>query len=307
MFSQTVLEEIRKKYYYISHNFGGAEDLISYLSILDDPLSKEERVHRLLSHPGYSAVISPWKPYLNLEDPYEPNVLYSKPYTLYNSEGRFLYRVKEHNGIFGNSVLDKTLILQSLTGSIYYLQYQSTDSFKTILLLINNTALETSIPISDRSYLEAPEPPINEPSDYYLVLDASQVLPNSIVTSINVHFLPSDALNIKTGEQILEDKVSSVEPYLLTDSDSSFMWFPKRSGWLCITKGTTSPSFLLIDDILGTGDDRLIYSGNNAYYLAMGSEEDTNLIRQELGLVSRRPPGFTLSNKVKLTGTLVYG
>lgn len=307
MFSEPVKEELRKRHYYVTRNFNGEENLIDSLRSLDDPLSLQERVHRILSHPEYVAVISPWKPYLNLEDPYEPNVLYSQPYSVYTSEGRFLYRVKKHDGVFGNSILDKTIILQSLTGAMYYLQYQTTDSFKTILLLINNLALEPSMFTTDRSYLEAPEPPMIEPSEYYIILDASQILSSSGVSSVNIHFLSTDALFVKTGEEIINNQITQVEPHLLTQEDPTFMWFPKRSGWLCLTKGVESLSFLLIDDVLGTGDDRLIYSGNNAYYLAMGHEEDTNLIRQELGLISRRPPGFTLSNKVKLTGTLTYG
>lgn len=260
----------------------------------------------MLSHPGYLAVVSPWKPYLNLEDPYEPNVIHSEPYTVYNSEGRFIYRVRSHEGIFGNSVLDKVLILQSLSGSIYYLQYKASDSYKTVLLMVNNLALDTSLPTTDRSYLEAPEPPILEPSEYYLILDASQVIP-STGDSVNIHFLPTDSFRVKTGEDIVNDPITITEPYILNQSDSTLMWFPQKSGWLSITKGTTSLSFLLIDDVLGTGDDRLIYSGNSAYYIALGHEEDTNMIRQELGLATRRPPGFTLSNKIKLTGTLTYG
>jgi hypothetical protein len=304
--STTVIEELRKRYYYVSHNFGGPEDLVDLISYIEDPLSTQERIHRLLSHPGYLAVVSPWKPFLNLEDPFEPDVAYTKPFTVYNSEGRFLYRVKEHNGIFGNSILDKALILQSQSGSIYYLQYEGTESFKTVLLLVNNLSLEPSLPITDRSYLEAPEPPSIEPSEYYIIMDASSVLGLSN-TSINIHFLPTDALNVKTAEDILDNPITEVEPYILSQTDSTVMWFPQRSGWFTLTKGVEALTPLLLDDILGAGDDRLIYAGNNSYYIALGHEEDTNLIRQEIGLMTRRPPGFTLTDKIKLRARIVYG
>lgn len=302
MFSEAVIEELRKRYYYVSHNFGGPDDLVSSIRSVYDSLSTEERVHRLLSHPGYLAVISPWKPYLRLDEEY---VLHTKAYSVYTVEGRFLYRVKNHDGVFGNSILDKTLILQSLSGSIYYLQYQAIDNYKTVLLLVNNLALTPSLPTTDKSYLEAPDPPILEPSEYYLILDASQVLSNEILNNINIHFLPTNAINLKTADDIISSSISTVEPFTLSSSDSTLMWFPQRSGWLTITKGVNNLQSLLIDDVLGTGDDRLIYSGNGSYYIALGNEEDTNMIRQELGLVTRRPAGFTTANKIKLTGSLI--
>lgn len=303
-----VLEELRKRYYYVSHNFGGPENMVDYISTVDDPLSVNERIHRLLSHPGYLAVISPWKPYLNLVDPLKPDLLTSKPFTVYTSEGRYLYRVKEHQGIFGNSILDKTLVLQSFSGSIYYLQYETATGFSTVLLLVNNLSLEPSLPTNDRSYLEAPDPPIIEPSEYYLILEASAVLGLS-ETSINVHFLPSEPTELPTSQQIIDDPTSTVEPFIMNQADSTAMWFPQRSGWITLTKGTNNLVKLVMEpsSILGTGVDRLIYAGNHVYYIALGNEEDTNLIRQEMGMVSRRPPGFTLADKIKIKASLTYG
>lgn len=301
-----ILEELRKRYYYVSHNFGGPENLVETLSLVDDPLSSNERTHRLLSHPGYLAVVSPWKPYLNLIDPLKPDLVLTEPITVYSSEGRFLYRVKHHNGLFGSSVLDKTLILQSLSGSIYYLQYRTLTGYTTVLLLVNNLALEPSLPTNDRSYLQSPDPPMTEPSEYHLILNCSSVV-GPTATSINLHFLPSEDLRQPTAQEIIDNPISTVEPYILNNADATSMWFPQVSGWITLTKGTTNLIPLMLSSIEGMGDDRLIAAGNGVYYIALGHEEDTNLIRQELGLVSRRPAGFTLSDKIKLKADVIYG
>lgn len=302
----TVLEELRKRYYYVSHNFGSPEDMTELMDFVDDPLTTNERVHRLLSHPGSIAVISPWKLYLNLVDPLKNDLVFSEPITIYSSEGRFLYRVKKHDGIFGNSTLDKTLTLQSFSGAIYYLQYKTLSSYRTLLLVVNNLALEPSLPTNDRSYLEAPEPAMTEPSDYHLILNSTSVV-GPTNTSINLHFLPGEPTLNPTAEEVIESPSSTVEPFILNTSDAIAMWFPQKSGWLSFTKGTTSLIPLLLSSIEGAGDDRLIAASPNVYYIALGAEEDTNVIRQELGLVSRRPPGFTLSDKIKLKADLIYG
>lgn len=305
MINEVHLEELRSRFYYVSQQFGGAPDLLTQLSLAPSRpnLSIEEKVHYILSHPTTIGVVTPWEPVVSLIDETNPNqsILPNFPYQIHDLDGRLIYKVLNHNGLYGGSVMDKALILQSSSGSLYYLHYMSYVGPRTMLLIVNNLALEYSNPLSDRDYLKAPPPStaIREPANNYITIDASPILTNESV--IKIYHMKTEVLKVPKISELTSSPYTTAEEYFLSPLDPLLIYIPSASGWLYFTQGD-SP--LVLVDLTGAGDDRLIPASSNLYYIAVGDEMDTNLIRQALGLVSRRPPGFSTANVIRLSAKL---
>lgn len=294
-----ITDALDKSYYYLSHNFGGGERFIDFLASTQSPLTIEERVHRILSHPSSIAVVSPWSYHLYLGTEENPAIS-SKPYSLFSLEGTLLYKVSNHNSIFGESILDKTLVLQSRSTDMYYLQYESFSDKETVLIIINNLALEVTSPIKDSDYLKAPEIEAKEPSDNYISISLPNINQDYVVSTV---LLPSQPLGIKTAEEILNNPTSLRDNNYVSRSENLFVFFPKMSGWLTFSYrdiNSIDSEFLYVKSITGAGDDRLIKVSEFVYYLAVGDEIEISLVRQQLGSTSRRPPGLSTSNNIKL-------
>lgn len=302
---EEILEELRKRFYYTSQKFGGPEAMISQMTLADDDFSTTYKISRLLSHPGDVRVLSPWDLLFEMKGKEEGDfVVPSHGYQVNDIDGRLIYRVTRHGSIWGESLLDKALVLQSQTGFMFYLTYTTFQGSHQTLLIINNLALRSSNPISDDDYIRVPAPPSIEPSNNYINLDCSPVLTNGSST-ISTLFLKSVGHIPPTLEYVKSHPLTKKEDYYLSSDDSLFIYFPKESGWFYLLLNDQSP--LEVVNILGAGDDRFIQANEYLSYIAVGEEMDTNLLRQSMGLINRRPSDFSRDNVIRLSAEVSDG
>jgi hypothetical protein len=298
---EEILEELRQRYYYTSQKFGGPEAMIRQISLADDDFSTTFKISRLLSHSGEIKVISPWDFLFEMKGASEEDsIIPSHGYKINDIDGRLLYRVTKHGAIWGESLLDKALVLQSMTGYMFYLTYTTFQGIQQSLLIINNLALRLSNPISDDDAIRVPAPPSIEPSNNYINIECSQVLlngPSSI--TITTLFLKSVGHTPPTLEYVSSNPLTIKEEHYLSSDDSLFIYFPKESGWFFIQLNNQTPLELI--NLIGAGDDRFIQANEYLFYIALGEELNTSLLRQSMGLINRRPAAFSRDNIIRLT------
>ena len=323
MLNRSHILELRSKFYYVSHSFGGPEDLIQ--SISDDSNDQEEvelKIHQILSHPDHVRVISPWDTRFDLIEenaygtPNEKSIVIESPYQVFDFNRCLLYTVSQHNGIWGDSPLDKLLLLQSPSGRLFYLQHSTfTDTKRTLLLIVNNLALVGSNALADNDLLKTPpftdstngsnlNKPAVEPQDNIILLYTSPTLPRD--SSIIIYHLKSSPSVIPIDTTLINNPETTIHTYPITYKGEAISYFPSNSGWIHIRKkvgGTSSP--VSIENIKGNGVDRLVQANESVYYVAVGDEMDTVMLRQKLGLVTRRPPDFSQRDVIQLEANLL--
>lgn len=321
MITQNHILQIRNRFYYLAHNFGGPHEFIEVLLNNNDDDFAEYLVHKVLSHPDTVKVITPWSIRFNLIDrdfsgnSQKGSIALEKPYAIYDLNHRLIYKVVEHGGIWGDSSLDKTLVIQSLSGSMFYLQFHTYSGTRTWLLIVNNLALRPTNVLSDDDSLVAPSikedsgdhflSPAEEPKDNQIHFLGKGLirsnLPNRPYFPIKVHILPGSPSTIPSREEVMTNSSSITTTYPLMEDELEFIMFPSESGWLTINqdKGTVQIP-LTIDNVRGNGADRFIQANEHVWYIAVGDEIDTVLLRHKLGTATRRPPDFSSRDILKL-------
>lgn len=186
------------------------------------------------------------------------------PYEVFSWEGELLYRVSNHEGIFGNSSLDQRLLLGSETGDIYFLRYQGLKSLCLKVLLVDRR-----VRINAEDQLV---PNTGSLAKNNLIIfksrDELEVYP-----SLSLYFLKQEAMiqptvaSLITHPRVLKTTFTALPYSFVTDS----------SGWLCLASGQSAIPFIGIE---GKGQYRLIPVGSGLYYLTM--EMDPSLTYQRL-------------------------
>lgn len=310
MIDSSHILELRNKFYYISNSFGGPEALID--TINNDSNDQEElelKIHQILSHPDDIKVISPWDIRFSLIDEnvfnntsINKSIVMEMSYKIFDFNRCLLYTVKKHNGVWGNSPLDKLLVLQSPSGRLFYLQHPTYDGLnRTILLIVNNLSLSSSNALSDYDLLKSP-PFIDESSGSNFNRPSIEPQDNIIIfylfkpiDKVKIYHLKSGPTIIPTKDEIINNRESKIYEYLST---SAIAYYPSSSGWFVMVDKNNNP--LIIGDIKGNGVDRFVGVDGMVYYIAVGDEMDTVLLRQKLGLVNRRPPDFSRRDIIQL-------
>jgi hypothetical protein len=293
MITQGLISALRDRLYYVSDTVGGVESLINFISQRCNSSEELElRLYLLLSHPGDVVVVSPWAPRFNLYDLENPII--ANLYSTHDINGNLIYKV-EANDVWGNSILDKALVLQSLTGELFYVCFAGINGPNKILVLINNTELRTASAISSKSTLKAPLLDIPyEPADNKIELYS-----DVRINELEILFLAASPRQIPTMADMLQTATRTT--YSSIDSDEVITYHPNRSGWLSIIYRNTPVS---LSDVLGEGVDRFVALNTHTYYVAIGKEINTQLVRESMGLATRRPIGFstkdTLSIKARM-------
>jgi hypothetical protein len=322
MLDRSHILELRSKFYYVSHSFGSPEDLIQ--TVADDSNDQEEvelKIHQILSHPDHVRVISPWDTRFDLIEenvygvPNEKSIVIESPYQVFDFNRCLLYTVSQHEGTWGNSPLDKLLMLQSPSGRIFYLQHATfTDTKRTLLLIVNNLALTGGNALADNDLLKTPpftdatsgsnlNKPAIEPQDNIILLNTSRTLPrNSFIT---IYHLKSSPSVIPIYLDVINNPETTSYGYPITSIGERLSYFPSASGWVYIQvriENINAP--VSIEDIKGNGVDRFVQANQFVYYVAVGDEMDTVMLRQKLGLVTRRPPDFSQRDVIQLEANL---
>lgn len=157
MISNLVQKEIRARMPGIMDSYGGISNFISYVrEYLKIPVGQKEialsdyskasfysYINTLLNYSNDVIVLSPWSLFLDLRDTLDSSVSndsinLEEPYKVYTLEGDLIYTVKNHFGAFGESRLDKQLVVNSSNASAYFLKFKTYSGLQKIKLLLVN-------------------------------------------------------------------------------------------------------------------------------------------------------------------------
>lgn len=297
-----MIEEIIKKLDFelpqISASFGSSSN---FLNLLEDKTvysyEMDYLLSKLLTHPGKVAVISPTTITFQLyESSYTEfsSIVFEEPYSVYDMEGRLLYRVTNHEGFFGHSILDKTLVLQSTPGQFYYLEYKTYGGgSSTILLIVNAYAIASNKKISTSPSLKE-ERPLGEKGKsvntiFFTLTDGQRdnTLPGMPYFPVRTYFLNSPPAAIPNRSLIINHPLVEKTDYDL-DIDASFIFNPFTSGWLVINQVTRSEEVPLeVAAMTGSGPHRFIESSPLIYYIGLSNEITLSQLNQSLRVVGR--------------------
>lgn len=157
MISTLVQKELKARMPGIMESYGGINNFISYVrEYLNIPDGVREiglsdytkssfysYINTLITYSNDIIIISPWSLFLDLRSTLDDTVdndsiNIDEPYRVYSLEGDLIYTVKKHFGAFGESRLDKQLIVNSSNASPYFLKFKTYSGREKIKLLIVN-------------------------------------------------------------------------------------------------------------------------------------------------------------------------
>ncbi len=294
---ELIREKLTFHFPHIINSFGSIENFMAVL-LATDSLT-DEKLHALLAHPGEAVVISPLNLSFRLYDNYanitgNSSIILEEPYSVYSVTGELLYRVTSHDGVFGHSILDRALILQSRPADFYYLHYNTYEGKKTVLMIVNALIMEPKKKVSIG-------PTLHEQSPVDLVTDQT----NSILFKVTngyrnmglpglplypaiTYFLPAPPAFVPTRSAIASSPMTEKVTFEL-EIDPTFVLNPQTSGWLIINQESlTGEQPLKVTNMSGAGIDRFLETTPGIYYIGVGSEIDVHKLRQSLGVLGQQ-------------------
>lgn len=330
MITNNDIEELNNRFHYISQGFGEGSACVDYIRYTSrSELEVERKVHFLLSNPFEVRVITPWDRefYLGAIRANEysslPTVFLSgTPYKVFDIDMNLLYTVS--NPIFdswGISPLDKLLVEESASGSIYCLHIETNNGTYPLGLIVNNLSLLT---ISTQPF-NAPE--INP--NFYNPLHLNTIETPDEISFINISsldilwdfngyalihmwFLPSlpasniTPTQIKKGIGVIKESFNISQDYNQSNVIYPITISPVSSGWLLIeqevSNGTLHP--LTLVNLSGLGGDRILHAVDNIWYISFSSGIDVVNLKQYFGDIKRRPKDFSTRRTIRVTAGL---
>lgn len=218
------------------------------------------------------------------------NLVFEEPYTIYSFEGDVLYQVAYHNGVFGNSILDKALLLDHVSGSVFYLEY-TTYTGKEILMIIKG--LDTSnedknIGLTSTISSTLVQQEQNNIIQLTLVTGGRNMTTAGLpYYPIELYYLPTSSLNILNSSVVINSSLSIHEEYNPNTSSNMITFSPTNSGWLTLTQNTgVVQTPLYISNITGAGSDRFLTVAPNLYYVVLDSDINLSLVRHAFNINS---------------------
>jgi len=330
MITNVDIQELNNRLYHISQGFGEGSACIDYIRQTSlSEIEIERKVHFLLSNPFEVRVITPWNKEFYLGDiklnEYSsvPTTFISKtPYKVFDIDMNLLYSVS--NPIYdswGYSPLDKVLVEESPSGSIYCLHIETNNGIYPLGLIVNNLSLIT---ISTQPF-NAPEinpnlynplhlSTVETPDEIsFINITSLDVLWNSQTYAlIHVWFLPGIPTSsttssfIKQNIKVIKESFQVSQDYIQENNLFPITISPTGSGWLLIeqelTNGDTIP--LTLTNPTGLGADRLLRSSSNIWYISFSSGIDLVNLKQYFGDIKRRPKDFSTRRTIRVTAGL---
>ena len=306
----SLVSQLEFKYPQLKRAFGTINTFIDNL-LLVDYKQAVYTVAELLNFKGKLIVIDPIQTRFTLYDNYDnidqEGIIYEKAYSVYNFNRELLYSVSSHFGVFGNSILDSLLTIDYKPGSLFYLDYYTYQSRKQIILVTGLLPSQISKPIKLTSY---------NPSSLVKAESFNQI--SFKVTSgvrdmskvgipyypVKVYYLPTNSPVLLSKASVINSTLTQIQEYDL-ESSNQLLINPKESGWLTLSQITsTGEVFFNINNIEGTGVDRLINSAPNLYYLAVDSNINMNLFKQAFNLDNVSLPDFDNYTGLDIKATL---
>lgn len=331
MITNNDIEELNTRFHYISQGFGEGSACVDYIRYTSaSELEVERKVHFLLSNPFEVRVITPWemKFYLgdikNNEYSSLPTTFTSMtPYKVFDIDMNLLYTVSQPGYDFwGLSPLDKVLVEESPTGSIYCLHIETNNGTYPMGLIVNNLSLLTistqpfNAPQKNPNFYNPLHLSVMETPDEISFINISSIdsnvwadhnslyvhawfLPSLPSSNISSSFIKSHTKTMKESFQVFRDYRDSNITYPISVS-------PTASGWLMFEQelqdGTLIP--LTLSNLEGLGGDRLLRAESNIWYVSFSSGIDIVNLKQYFGDIKRRPKDFSTRRAIRTTATL---
>ncbi len=296
-YSDEIKQIVNIKLPLLTYDFGNAEDFLQYLNRIH--LDKTDYyIYSILSHHEQIKVITPvnysHKLYKDSTIT-DSSTFIDLPYTVYNVENQPLYKVSEHGGIFGRSILDKILIKEAKTIDFYYVQYPTYTGVKTNLLVINKYMNFIKNRQLVNSYNSVNQEIVNESASInYLEFKVGNV---RNIDYINLHFLKAAPNKIPSISDVIINPSTQITLYS-SIKDSLVNYEPLVPGWLVITQGIGN--YLRLINLEGVGLDRFIEAAPYLYYVVINEDIDPILLRRAFNI----NPNYSSSNSIKLKGSI---
>lgn len=310
---ELIREKVTFHFPQIINSFGSFENFLAVLLVTDS--LTDEKMHALLAHPGEAVVITPLNLSFRLYDNYanitgNSSIILEEPYSVYSVTGELLYRVTKHDGVFGHSILDRALILQSKPADFYYLHYNTYEGKKTVLLVVNALRLESQKKVSIG-------PTLHEQRPVDLVTDQTNSIlfkvtngyrdmtkPGMPLYPIMTYFLPAPPAGIPPRSAIAASPLTERVVHNL-DLEPVLVLNPQTSGWLIINQESLAgEQALKVGTLSGAGVNRFLEAAPNIYYIGVGSEIDVNQLRQNLGVMGQQSLPIVGTQQIRITAEL---
>jgi hypothetical protein len=225
------------------------------LAVSQDPI----RLKLLIDYGPDSVLLSAQQSELNLNEPLigaTPSsiIQVNYPYEIFSTEGKLLYRISHHNGVFGESSLDQQLLLGSETGDVYLLNYQSAAGPATKALLIDRRVQTRS---EDRLVPNTGASLTKGDLITFKSRDGVASYPD-----LTLYFLEQNPMLKPTPASLVGNPRTSKTAFTALP----FVFLASRSGWLALGSQDQIIPFVGIE---GKGKFRLIPVGSALYYLTM--------------------------------------
>jgi hypothetical protein len=279
MIKQEITEELKRRLAWILLSYNGINNFISYLkeSLFIEPdvsyeslpayqkLNLFNNLHLLLQFENNILLISPWSLFINLrnkdneEDILNSSININEPYQVFSTEGNLLYTVKNHLGVFGESRLDKNLLLNSVNTSMYFLKYRLYNGQEQIKLLLVNMHSSKSTN-SNSNFKPVPESLISNLS-----------IINNSGTNINVYKTDTFLLDRNTQNSYFSN-INNLHTIVVNNSK---------------TFNISSSCYFFIDPAVGIDHTYITYPLNNIIFIEdpnkpffVGSNIDVTLLNK---------------------------
>lgn len=229
MISNKIQREIKRRIPGIMESYGGLNNFLSYVrEFLHIPYALKELalnsysksafynyLNLLITYSNDIIVISPWGLFFDLRNSNidstisKTSININEPYKVYTLEGDLIYTVKSHLGVFGESKLDKQLIVNSSNASAYYLKFKTYNGGEKVKLLLVNLYSQNTV-VSNQFFRR---PPSIQTSTLSFVNNTSldielYFIPSSIISNPSFNFQQEQYLNIIKPNDI---KIFNVE------------------------------------------------------------------------------------------------
>lgn len=295
---EEIIAELEFKYPQLKRAFGTVNTFIENLSITY-PKQAAQYLVELLNFKGKLVIIDPIYKRFTLYDNYEvidqEAVIFEEPYNVYSFNKDLLYSVSSHFGIFGNSILDGLLNIDFRAASLFYLDYQTYQGRKQIILVNGLLPTQVTKPIRLQEYKSSTLLKGNTFNQVSLTLtNGNRDMTKSGLPyyPINVYYLSTSSPVILSKQSIINSSLTEKTTYDL-ESSNQFLITPRSSGWLVFTQSTTPDETpLTLSNKSGTGIDRLIEAATGVYYIAVDADINMSLLRQAFDLDSISLPNF---------------
>jgi hypothetical protein len=286
--------DLNKYHKILIDSFGGIDSFLE--SIYNKYLENTDRViYDILSHPADVKVIVPPAFSFYLES--NNDLFLEKPYSVFNKDGEILYKVTNHDGVFGNSMLDRALILQSQPLDYYYLQFDTYQGSNTTMLIMGLLSRDLTRKINPKLRDIETESEITQPNNY-LNIYSNNVLTenNDFVTdykSIQLYFTPTTPLNTVSLNDLRFNPLTQMEIFDVNFSKVMQFYFEK-SGFIFFSQATDLNELVYLKPTIlkGQGTHRFIKYSEQIYYLALASEMNLDIVKQSFELLDQELPSF---------------